>query len=189
MSSAMTLAPPCQIAVHAFEVREHRSLLARNHLPKHARFQAPRSRSNELAPKPLTSSDCRTVSLTMSRPVRKIPAACPPAAPRTINPMQRIARGFAARADHARSDSTLPPPDGRHRPLAQSDLDLDAGRRDHDAGAAGPGNPRERSAGMVLRPRQRERSPDLRDGSDGQARCVAGEASIWVRGFACSEAC
>jgi hypothetical protein len=42
----MALTPFHEIAVHFFQVREHRSLLTRNHLPKHARFQALRWRPN-----------------------------------------------------------------------------------------------------------------------------------------------
>jgi hypothetical protein len=95
--------------------------------------------------------------------------------------MQRIAGGVASRADHPRPDPALPATNDRHRPLAQNDLDLGPGRLDDETGA-GPGDPREEGVGRGI-PLQRDR-PEPRDGFHGQARGVAGEASIWVRGFA-----
>jgi hypothetical protein len=93
--------------------------------------------------------------------------------------MQRVTARFASRADHPRPDPALPPANDRHRPLAKNDLDLGPARLDNDPLAA-PGNPRVEGVGHPL-PRQRDRSPDLGDGADGQAGCVAGEASIGTR--------
>jgi hypothetical protein len=60
--------------------------------------------------------------------------------------VQSVAGRFTARANHPRPDPTLSPAHGRHRPLAQDDLDLDAGRLDYDE-PAGPGDPRVQGAG------------------------------------------
>src|SRR5262249_46361056 len=181
----MTLAPFREVVVHSLQVREHRSLLTRNHLPKQARFQASWSRANQLAPKPLTSSNRGTISLPMSTSVRKVAAVFSPAAPHAVNEVERVAGRFTSRAHEPRPNSTLAKPNDRHRPLAQNNLNLDAVRRDHDGAR---GNPCERGVGMVLRPRQRDGPADLRDGFRGQSQAIADGVSIWARMSACSEA-
>src|SRR5262249_20904350 len=143
--SGMTSAPFREVAIHALQVREHRSSLASNLLPEPPRLQALRPRSNKLAPKPLTTSNRRTVSLTMSRGIRQVETVLAPAAP-LANPMKRVAGLSAFWAEHPRPDPTLPPTHGRLGPLPQSDLDLDPGRLDHDA-VAGPGKPRVEGVG------------------------------------------
>src|SRR6516225_8769746 len=112
--SRMTLTPFHEIAVDALKMREHRSPLTRNHLPKHARFQAPRRHTRKLPPKPSTTRDARAISLTMPTWIRNFKAAS--TAPFT-DPVQRVAARFASRANHARPDPALPPAHDRHRPL------------------------------------------------------------------------
>src|SRR5215471_17234152 len=114
--SRMALIPFHEVDVHFLQVREHCSLLARNHLPKRASFQAPRSRPYQLASKPLTSSDARAISLSVTTRIRDFKAAS--TAPFT-DPVERVAGGFASRADHPRPDPALTPAHGRHRPFAQ----------------------------------------------------------------------
>src|SRR5262245_8033149 len=135
----MALTPFREIAVHFLQVREHRSSFTRNHLPKHASFQAARWRSYEVAARTLPSSEARAISLPMPTWIRNFKAA--PTAPFT-NPVERVAARFAARADHSRSYPALPPAHGRHGPFPQGDLNLDARRRDHDPIDGGPGDRR-----------------------------------------------
>src|SRR5262245_35438983 len=175
--SCITLSPFREIAVHFLQVREHGFPLTLNLLPEQPRFQAFWSRSYELAPKPLTTSNRRAIALTMAARIRKISATA--TAPLTTEPMQRVAGRIASRASEAPSDPALPPARARHRPFLQRDLDLDAGRRDHEAAGE---SPCERGAGHHLRPFQRDRSPS-RDGSCGQARVFADQASVWALWF------
>jgi len=140
----MAFAPFVESVVHVLHVREHRSLLTRNHLPKHASFQAPRRHTRELPPKPSTSSNRRTVSLTMTTSVREIEATT--TTPLTTEPVQSITGRFASRTNETRPYPALSPAHGRHRPFPQNHLNLDASRRDHDALAA-PGKRRVEGAG------------------------------------------
>jgi hypothetical protein len=140
MSSAMT--PPLELVVHALQVRQHRSLLALNLLPKLPGAQAPWSRSDQLAPKPLTPMDRRTVSLAVPTSVREVEATSTP--PRAIKPVQRIPGGAAPRARKPRPHPALSPARRRHRPFQQLDLDLLAGRLDDHRRR---GSPRERGVG------------------------------------------
>src|SRR5215471_15630707 len=173
--SCMASAPFAEVAVHALQVRKHRSSLAPNLLPEPSCLQAPRWRPNKLAAKPSAPSNRRTVSLTMARCIRKIETAA--TTPHPINPVQRVTARFASRADHPRPDPALPPTNGRHRPLAKNDLDLGPAGLDHDA-VAGPGKPRVEGVGHPL-PLQRDASAALGEGSHGQARGIADEAAIW----------
>jgi hypothetical protein len=93
--SRMALAPVTEVAVHALQVREYRSLLARNHLPKHASAQAPRPRLNQLATKTLTPSNRGTVALSMPASVPKterVQAILSATAPSRLGkPVERVA--------------------------------------------------------------------------------------------------
>src|SRR5262249_10715977 len=147
----------------------------RNHLLKRARFQASWSRPYQLTPKPLTPSNRRTVSLTVTTRIRDVQAAFSATPPSHFRkPVERIARGFAVWADHARSDSALSPAHGRHRPLLQHDLDLGPTRLDHNDASAGPGDLRGESAGL---PRQRDHPPS-RDRSHRQTWSLTDEAAL-----------
>src|SRR5262245_26403415 len=97
--SRMAFAPLREIAIDLLQMRDHRSLLTRNHLPKHARFQAPRCRPNELAPKPRTTRDRWTISLTMTTGIREVEAAATSTSP-PANPVQRVTARSTPRADH-----------------------------------------------------------------------------------------
>src|SRR5215471_20013638 len=131
--SRMALTPIHEVAAHLLKMRQHRSLFARNHLPKRASFQAPRRHTRKLAAKTSTTSNRGAISLSVTTRIRDFKAAS--TAPFT-NPVERIAGGFTARANHARAQPraqpALPKPNDRHRPLAKNDLGLDASRRDHD---------------------------------------------------------
>jgi len=113
-------------------MRKHRALFTRNHLPKHASFQASRWRSYELAAKTLTPADRCAVSSLMPASERKIAARSSPAAPHAVNEVERVANTGALRANHAPANSALAPAHGRHRPFPERDLDLDPAHRDHD---------------------------------------------------------
>src|SRR5262249_50703136 len=105
---------------------------------------------NQLPPKTLTPSNRGAIALTMARCIGKIAARGTSASPFTSNPVERVAGCFTARANHSPPDPALTPAHGRHGPLAQTDLDLDASRRDHDHPLAGPGDLRVEGAGMVF---------------------------------------
>jgi len=176
--SRMAFAPFREIAIDLLQMRDHRFPLACNHLAKCTSAQAPRCRSNERASKSNASSNARAVTHLMPTSVREIETAA--TTPLAAGPVQSVAARFAAWANHPRPYPALTPAHGRHGPLAQGNLDLDPAGRDHDHLLAAPGNPRVEGVGHPL-PRQRDRSPDLGDGADGQAGCVAGEASIGTR--------
>jgi hypothetical protein len=142
----MTLSPFREVAIHSLQVREHRSLLTRDHLPKCTGFQAPRSRTNQPAPKPLTSSNRGAIALAMPRCIGEVPAPKTSAPPFTGNPVERVAGCLAVWANHSRPDPALSPADGWHRPFLETDLDLGPAGLDHDA-VAGPGKPRVEGVG------------------------------------------
>src|SRR5215471_5862438 len=102
--SVITFAPLSQIAVHLPHVREHRRFLLRNHLAKPTSFQASWPSPNQLAPKPLTSSNARAKSLSVTRRVpeaigdQTILAATTPSA---IDEVERVAAHAALRAEKA----------------------------------------------------------------------------------------
>jgi hypothetical protein len=178
--SCIAFAPLREIAVHSLYVREDRALFTRNHLPKCLRLQAPPPRTNQFAAKTFTPSNRGAVALTMSRCVREVAAVLSSATPLTINEVERVSDCLASRADHARSDATLPPARARHRPFARGNLGRGRARRDHDEGRGGSA---EQGAGYVF-PLYRDRPADPWDHAGGQAREIADEASIFGRDYA-----
>jgi len=64
--SCIALSPFREIAIDAFEVRNHRSLFALNLLPKRTRAQALRSRANQLPLKALAPTNARAIALVVT---------------------------------------------------------------------------------------------------------------------------
>src|SRR5262245_35411585 len=144
-SPGIALPPLLEIVVRSLHTREHRRFLLCNLLAKRTSFQAPWSRANQLAQQPRTSSDCRTISLSVTASVRDVQTIFPATAPLAVDPVQRVPAFPAPPAHETRPDSALASAHRRHGPLPQLDLDLDpAGHRDHKAAG---GSSRERGAG------------------------------------------
>src|SRR5215472_3825617 len=177
--SCMAFTPFREIAVHALQVRKHCSLLARDHLAKHASAQASWRCPYQLAPKSVASSNRVAVTLTMANREREVQTVFP-SAPPLADPVERISGGTAPRTNHSRPHPALSSAHDRHRPFAEHDLGLGPAGRDHGAGR---GDPYERGVGYH-RPLQHDRSPDFWEPSHGQTGRVAREATIGELGLA-----
>src|SRR5262249_51711465 len=113
--SDMASAPLREIAVRAFEVRDHRSLLARNLRLKQSRFQAPRRAGCELAQEPCTPTDRRAPPLLMARTECEVQAVVAPTSP-LANPMQRVPKVPALWANEPSPIPVISTAADRHRP-------------------------------------------------------------------------